>query len=48
MVKKLERLNCKRCGYSWVARKLNVVACPKCKSYFWQSDRKIKSEARED
>ena len=37
----IQKLKCKRCGHEWVARKPNVRVCPKCKSPYWDKDKKI-------
>jgi len=37
---KLQKLKCKRCGYSWVPRAEEVRVCPRCHSPYW--DRKKK------
>ena len=36
---KINKLNCKKCGYSWVPRKTDVRQCPKCKTAYWEVDR---------
>ena len=37
----LPKYTCKRCGGSWTARKnKKPVQCPKCKSPYWDKDRK--------
>ena len=47
------KLTCKRCGYSWHNRlytengsPLKPVACanPKCRSPYWDRDKKVKKE----
>jgi len=37
---------CERCTYSWTPRKQNVKprTCPKCKSPYWETPRKIKGD----
>jgi predicted Zn-ribbon and HTH transcriptional regulator len=30
-------LACKRCGYTWRPRKVDVRICPKCKSARWDT-----------
>ena len=37
---KLQKLKCKRCGYEWVPRKEEVRLCPRCRSPYWDRDRK--------
>lgn len=34
------QLKCKRCGYEWNPRKQDVRLCPKCKSIYWDRERK--------
>lgn len=37
----LTALNCKRCGHKWFPRAEKLpVACPKCKSPYWNKSRK--------
>jgi hypothetical protein len=37
----IPELKCKRCGHSWVPRRVNLPkVCPKCKSPYWNKDRK--------
>ena len=36
------KVSCKRCGYSWYPRKPEVRVCPKCKSPYFDRDRKEK------
>ena len=31
------RLECLRCGHTWVPRQADVRLCPKCKSPFWDT-----------
>ena len=39
----LELCTCKRCGWQWYSRAEKLPkACPKCKSYAWQKERKAK------
>lgn len=34
------RLNCKRCGHTWIPRKdKSPKVCPKCKSPYWDKKR---------
>ena len=35
---KLFSLVCKRCGYQWNPRKPEVIACPQCKSPYWNKE----------
>ncbi len=44
---KLKQLYCKRCGYGskdhlWIPRIDNPKVCPKCKSPYWNVDKKNK------
>lgn len=29
---KLQKVECKKCGYRWIPRKEEIRLCPKCKS----------------
>jgi len=31
----LKELTCCRCGHKWIPRKPEIVACPKCRSPYW-------------
>lgn len=37
-------LNCKRCGWKWMPKKKQVILCPKCKSAYWNIEKKAKNE----
>jgi predicted Zn-ribbon and HTH transcriptional regulator len=39
---KLEKLECKRCGYLWIPRKIEIRQCPKCKTAYWEIPKEIK------
>ncbi len=41
---KITKLNCLRCGHWWVPKKEEIRICPKCKSPYWDKERKIKNE----
>lgn len=37
----IKELTCKRCGHRWMPRKIELpTQCPRCKSYYWNKDRK--------
>ena len=36
----VKRLECKRCSHVWIARKDVVKVCPKCKSPYWDTEKK--------
>lgn len=36
----VEKFQCKRCLHSWAPRKEEVRICPKCKSAYWDKERK--------
>jgi len=40
--REIKILHCKRCGWKWVPRKKQVVLCPKCKSGYWDRERRQK------
>lgn len=37
MTNKIVTLGCKRCGHSWIPRKVETVVCPACKSPYWNT-----------
>ena len=43
---KLPTLHCKRCGYKWIPRTLNVIICPSCKSPYWNIQKGEKGNTR--
>lgn len=36
----LQKKTCKRCGHAWQPRKENILRCPRCKSPYWDKERK--------
>lgn len=36
----MNKLKCKRCGHEWVPRIDNPKVCGKCKSPYWNTERK--------
>lgn len=36
----VKELSCKRCGHSWYPRQPEVRICPKCKSPYWDKERR--------
>lgn len=43
MVKfKVNKAKCKRCGHEWVPTKEEIIRCAKCKSPYWNTERKVK------
>jgi len=36
----MQKLKCKRCEEEWIPRTENVRQCPRCKSYYWDKERK--------
>lgn len=34
---KINRVECKKCGYEWIPRKEIIVGCPKCKSGYYKA-----------
>jgi len=34
------KLECKRCGHRWIPKKEDVRQCPKCKTAYWDKERK--------
>ncbi len=43
----VQGLQCERCKHEWIPRDINVLpkVCPSCKSPYWNTPRKVKSEA---
>jgi len=33
---------CVRCGYKWHSLTMEPKVCPRCKSYYWMQERKVK------
>ena len=44
----LQELECKRCGYKWVPRIKKVRICPKCKSPYWDVEKRVVGKGRND
>ncbi len=38
----IPKLNCKRCGHSWVPRKRKIYTCPRCNSPKWNEKKSRK------
>ena len=38
----ISQVSCKRCGHQWFPRQFVVRVCPKCKSPYWDKERKTK------
>ncbi|MHA1867436.1 MAG: hypothetical protein ACTSXD_05165 [Candidatus Heimdallarchaeaceae archaeon] len=36
------KLKCNKCGYEWIPRVKNPIECPKCKSLYWNENKKKK------
>lgn len=36
----MEKIKCKKCGYEWIPRTDNPKVCSRCKSYYWNFDKK--------
>ena len=36
----IKELNCKRCNHTWHPRQPEVTTCPKCKSPYWDRERR--------
>jgi len=34
------KLKCKRCEHRWIPKKEDVRQCPKCKSAYWDKERR--------
>ncbi|MFH1860835.1 MAG: hypothetical protein ABH870_07505 [bacterium] len=37
---KLKTVSCKRCRHQWIARIPVIKVCPKCKSPYWNIEKK--------
>ncbi len=50
MKTEVQGIYCRRCGHSWYPRSPEVRTCPKCKSVYWDRERKYPNEtmAREN
>jgi len=44
----LNKTECKRCGYKWLPRQLEVRQCPSCRSCWWDMPKEIKEKKNED
>jgi len=42
----IKKLECLRCGHTWVPRTNDVRICPKCKTPFWDKPRKELQEKK--
>lgn len=42
----MKTLMCKRCGYKWLPRIKTPKRCPGCKSPYWNTTRKVKSDGK--
>jgi Zn finger protein HypA/HybF involved in hydrogenase expression len=42
---KIPTLKCLRCSHTWVPRQATVLLCPKCKSAYWNTPKKVKKAA---
>ena len=39
-----QKLECKRCGHKWIPRVAEVRICAKCKSPYWDKEKKKKDK----
>jgi len=39
-INKIEILKCKRCLHRWIPRQQEVMMCPRCKSVYWNKNKK--------
>ena len=42
VIVKVTKLECKRCGHSWIPKKEEVRMCPKCDSVWWDVEKEAK------
>ena len=47
MKPKLIKLECKRCGHTWLPHVEDVRMCPKCRSPYWDRERIRERRAEE-
>jgi len=40
MKAKIKKMECKKCGHTWIPRIADVRICPKCKSYRFEEVKK--------
>jgi len=40
----IKQLECKRCGHKWIPRKPEVMLCPKCKTPYWNIEKKKQND----
>ena len=43
----LKQYGCKRCGHTWIPRKEKPITCPKCRSPYWDKERKNGGDGNE-
>lgn len=49
MVKiEVTKLNCQRCGHTWIPKKEEIRICPKCKSPYWDRAKGSSRESQND
>lgn len=39
----ITKLRCKRCSHTWIPKKKDVRQCPHCKTAYWDTPKKTKS-----
>lgn len=37
----IQELECKRCNHKWHPRQVDIRICPKCKSPYWDREKKV-------
>lgn len=42
-MKNIINRTCKRCGYEWESRKEDIMVCARCRSPYWNKDKKSKN-----
>lgn len=45
---KVFKLECKKCGHTWHPRVSDVIVCPKCHSYKWDTDKNSENAKEEN
>lgn len=43
-----EEMECMKCGYTWLPRKLYIKQCPNCKSQNWNLPRKNNTRSKDE
>jgi len=44
----IQIFKCKRCGHNWASKQEKPTICPKCKSPYWDKEKREKSEKQDE